>query len=235
MGTELCSVSYAGVVRLNGHSGHNFSPVECLRALLSAALGSEGGAILKADVSVRSCDEIAAAIRALSDAQWIRLRKASGYFAWVYDLSGEDLLQEAYCRALAGSRQCPTHVDIVKFLKDAMRSIANGEGEKAENQIDTISVEECDAAAGGALQLKDSADSEEEIMVAAEANEATRQAVLGLFPNDAQARDLADGILAGYEGEELRALTDLDKTGYASKRKFMRRTFDKHSSEGKKP
>jgi hypothetical protein len=86
---------------------------------------------LQADVSVRTRDEIAIAIRALTDAQWIRLRKASGYFAWVYGLPGDDLLQEAFCRALAGSRQCPCDVDVVKFLVEAMRSIANGEGEKA--------------------------------------------------------------------------------------------------------
>jgi DNA-directed RNA polymerase specialized sigma24 family protein len=195
----------------------------------------EGGALLKADVSVRSRDEIATAVRALTDAQWIRLRKASGYFAWVYDLSGEDLLQDAFCRALAGSRQCPTSVDVVKFLVEAMRSIANGESEKVENQIDIAPVVHPGAVAVDAEEPRDSTDSQEESMVAAETSEATRQAVLGLFPNDPQARDLADGILAGYEGEELRTLTDLDKTGYASKRRFMRRTFDKYCSEGKKP
>jgi DNA-directed RNA polymerase specialized sigma24 family protein len=190
---------------------------------------------LKADVSVRSRDEIAIAIRALTDAQWIRLRKASGYFAWVYDLSGDDLLQDAFCRTLAGSRQCPTGVDVVKFLVEAMRSIANGEGEKVENQIDTLPVGQLGATSAGAVDPKDSTESQEETMVAAETNEATRQAILGLFPTDHQARDLADGILAGYEGEELRALTDLDKTAYASKRRFMRRTIEKHCLRGKQP
>ena len=190
---------------------------------------------MKADVSVRSRDEIATAIRALTDAQWIRLRKASGYFAWVYDLSGDDLLQDAFCRALAGSRQCPTGVDVVKFLVEAMRSIANGESEKVENQIDTVPVIQPGAVLIGAEDPKDSTPSQEASMIAAETSEAMRQAVLGLFPSDPQARDLADGILAGCEGEELRTLTDLDKTGYASKRRFMRRTFDKSRSQGKKP
>ena len=72
-------------------------------------------------------------------------------------------------------------------------------------------------------------------MMFAESDEAIRQALLGLFSNDRQARDLVDGILAGYEGEELRALTDLDQKGYASKRRFMRRTIDKHYPEGRKP
>lgn len=189
---------------------------------------------MKADVSVRSCDEIAAAIRALTDAQWVRLRKVSRYFAWIAGLSGDDLLQEAFCRALAGTRQCPTNVDIVKFLVEAMRSIANGEDEKLENQFETVPVVQPGAIVTGADDPKDSTPSQEESMMAAEASEATRQLVLALFPNDMQARDLADGILSGYEGEELRALTDLDKTSYASKRRFMRRTFDKYISEGEK-
>ena len=190
---------------------------------------------MKADVSVRSCDEIAAAIRALTDAQWIRLRKASTYFTWIPGLVGDDLLQEAFCRALTGSRQCPTNVDVVKFLVEAMRSIANGEGEKLENQVETVPIVQPGAPVDSAVDPKDSTASQEEIMIAAESNEAIRQAILGLFPNDHQARDLADGILAGYEGEELRVLTDLDQKGYASKRRFMRRTIDKHYPEGRKP
>jgi hypothetical protein len=190
---------------------------------------------LKADVSVHSRDEIVGMIRALTDAQWIRLRKASAYFAWVYDLSADDLLQEAFCRALAGGRQCPIEVDVIRFLVQAMRSIANGEGDKIENQIDTVPVVQPGAPASGAIDLKDSTDTPEEAMTARETTETTRQAFLGLFPDDPQARDLADGILAGYQGEELRALTDLTEKSFASKRRFMRRTIDKHYPEGKKP
>jgi DNA-directed RNA polymerase specialized sigma24 family protein len=192
------------------------------------------GARLKADVTVRSRDEIADMIRALTDAQWIRLRKASRYFAWIYDLSADDLLQEAFCRALTGGRQCPAEVDVVRFLVQAMRSIANGEGDKVENQIDTVPVVQPGAPAGGAVELQDSSESQEETMIAIETAEATRQAFLDLFPDDPQARDLVDGILAGYQGEELRALTDLNETNYASKRRFMRRTIDKHYPTGKK-
>ena len=174
-------------------------------------------------------------MRDLTDAQWIRLRKASAYFAWVYDRSGDDLLQEAFCRALAGSRKCPSTVDLVRFLVQAMRSIANGEAEKIENQVDVLPVVEPGASVDGAVDLTDSQESQEESMIAAESDEAIRQALLGLFPNDRHARDLVDAILVGYEGEELRVLTDLDHTGYASKRRFMRRTIDKHYPEGRRP
>jgi DNA-directed RNA polymerase specialized sigma24 family protein len=190
---------------------------------------------LKSDVSVRSRDEIVAAIRALTDAQWIRLRKASAYFAWIYDLSADDLLQEAFCRALAGGRACPTNVDVVRFLAQAMRSIANGEAEKVENLVEVVAVVQPGLPIDGAIDLEDSSLSQEEMMIAAQTTETMRQALLGLFSNDRQARDLVDGILAGYEGEELRALTDLDLKGYASKRRLMRRTIDKHYPERRKP
>lgn len=189
---------------------------------------------MKADVSVRSCDEIAASVRDLTEAQWIRLRKASAYFAWVYNLSGDDLLQETFYRALAGSRKCPSNVDLVRFLVQAMRSIANGEAEKVENEVDVIPVVQPGVLVDGAVDLKDSKETQEESMIAAESDEAIRQSLLGLFPNDRHARDLVDAILAGYEGEELRALSDLDQKGYASKRRFMRRTIDKHYPQGRK-
>jgi DNA-directed RNA polymerase specialized sigma24 family protein len=193
------------------------------------------GARLKADVSVRSCDEIAASVRDLTEARWIRLRKASAYFAWVYTLSGDDLLQETFYRALAGSRKCPSNVDIVRFLVQAMRSIANGEAENVENEVDVIPVVQPGAHVDGAVDVKEPKESQEESTMAAENDEAIRQALLGLFQNDRHAGDLVDGILAGYEGEELRALTDLDQKGYASKRRFIRRTIDKHYPQGRKP
>lgn len=142
---------------------------------------------------------------------------------------------DVFCRALAGGRKCPTNVDVVRFLVQAMRSIANGEGEKIENQIETVPIVQPGTPADSAVDIKDSTEVHEETMMTAERDEAMRQALLGLFPNDHQARDLVDGILAGYAGEELRALTDLDEKGYASKRRFMRRTIDKHYPEGKQP
>jgi hypothetical protein len=38
--------------------------------------------------------------------------------------------------------------------------------------------------------------------------------------------------MEGYEGEELRALTDLDEISFASKRKLIRRRIDKHYPKG---
>lgn len=188
---------------------------------------------MKADVSVRSCDEIAAAISAFTDAQRIRLRKVAEKYAWLYPSETyEDLLSEAIGRALAGIRQCPTDVDVVRFLAEVMRSVADGEASKLENQVKLIPVLQPGDPVSDAVDPIDSEMNAEEKMVAADTAEVFRQAMLGLFPDDPQARDLLDGIMEGYEGEELRALTDLDETGFASKRRLIRRRIDKNFPEG---
>ena len=190
---------------------------------------------MKADGPVRSSDEIAAAIRAFTDAQWARLRKVAEKYAWLCSFDADDLLQEAFCRALAGDRRCPSHVDPVKFLAEVMRSIADGDANKVENQTDVVPVLQPGAVAESAVDPADSRMSPEQEMAEHENAEALRQAMLGLFPNDQQARDLLDGIMEGYEGEELRSLTDLDETSFASKRRLIRRTIDKHYPKGWKP
>jgi DNA-directed RNA polymerase specialized sigma24 family protein len=191
---------------------------------------------LKADVSVRSSDEIADAIRAFTDAQWIRLRtvaeKYSRKYARLCPLEAEELLQEAFCRALAEDRRCPSHVDPVRFLAEVMRSIADGEINKVENQIDVVPVMQLGAIPESAVDPRDARMSSEQSLIANEDAEVFRQEMLGLFPDDQQARDLLDGIMEGYEGEELRALTDLDEISFASKRRLIRRRIDKHYPKG---
>ena len=74
-------------------------------------------------------DEIAKAIRALTPADWIRLNKVAVAYSAGRPIGPEDLLQEAFARAMDG-RHCPAGVTAVRFLAEAMRSIAHGEGEK---------------------------------------------------------------------------------------------------------
>ena len=76
--------------------------------------------------STLSRDEIEKAIRSLSDADSIRLQKVARYYCHRRSHHHpDDLLQEAFERAIDGSRNCPRHVDIVRFLAQAMRSIAS--------------------------------------------------------------------------------------------------------------
>src|SRR5262245_22005550 len=71
-----------------------------------------------------SVDEVADAIRLLSEPDKLRFIKASNYLSVGGARSPEDLRQEAIRRAIAGTRKCPRHVPIIGFLCGVMQSIA---------------------------------------------------------------------------------------------------------------
>ena len=169
-----------------------------------------------------SPEEIAQAIDALSNADWVRLKKVAQYYSRPA-VSAEDLLQEVFARALAGDRTCPEGVDVVRFLAEAMRSIADGEQEKSRELV------AFDGDDGAALPA--SADMETE-MASAEQYEAILGQILSLFEDDPVAKEIVDGITAEFTAEELRELTGLDQRAYNSKRRLMRRRIDKRFPEG---
>lgn len=186
--------------------------------------------------ATRTRDEIAAAIRSLTAADLARLKMVARKYAFGRPIEPDDLLQEAYARAL-DSRACPSHVDVVKFLAEAMRSIAHGEAEKVEHKVKLVPI----AKTGGlydADSIKDEADDAETRMIAAQRAErciATHAAVIALFDDDPTAQLVLEGMMEEMNTEEMRDLTGLDKTGYDSKRKLIRRRIDKQYPEGWKP
>ena len=186
--------------------------------------------------ATRTRDEIAAAIRSLSAVDLARLKMVARKYAFSRPIEPDDLLQEAYARAL-DSRACPSHVDVVKFLAEAMRSIAHGEAEKVEHKVTLVPI----ASTGGpydADSIKDEADDAETRMIAAQRAErciATHAAVIALFDDDPTAQLVLEGMMEEMTTEEMRELTGLDKTGYDSKRKLIRRRIDKQYPEGWKP
>jgi hypothetical protein len=189
---------------------------------------------LKDHVEVRSSEEIAAAIDSLTSADWVRLRAVSHKYAWLYPAGAEALLWEAIGRAVAGTRRCPNNVDVVRFLAEAMRSIADGEAKKIENKAPHDPLEEAGVSSASLSSYAERGQSPEAMMISTEEIAELRTSILNLFVDDPQARDLADGIMAGCEGEELRALTDLNKTAFASKRRLIRRRITKAYPKGHK-
>jgi hypothetical protein len=191
------------------------------------------------EAAVRSRDEIADAIRAFTPAEWARLNLVAKKYARCRSLDAEGLLQEAFLRALeeCDGRKCPAHIDIVKFLAEAMRSIADGEANKTENVVTIVPI----VQPGGDQQEKGSVDPEdfglnpEEEVTCRQNIAAIRGAMLALFSEDPVARDILEGMMEDFDADELRELTGLNKTSYASKRRLIRRTIDKHYPGGWKP
>lgn len=184
--------------------------------------------------TIRGRDEIADAIQTLTPADLARLRKVASIYSRP-QIGPMDLLQEAFVRALDG-RTCPAHVDVVKFLADAMRSIANGEGEKVEHRLPRVSiVSKTGETLPKALNSPDPAPNAEEQLIREEDAAVVRGKILAIFDDDPVAQIIVEGMMEGMEGEELRDLAGLDKTAYDSKRRLIRRRIDKQYPEGWKP
>jgi RNA polymerase sigma-70 factor (ECF subfamily) len=177
-----------------------------------------------------SVAEVTDAIRALSPTDLARLRAIARVFTRFSALDADELTQEAVHRAMAGKRPCPRHVKIVPFVAQVMRSIAS-DAAKSRKRHPEVQLESLTVA--GKEPPSDCMNAEE-LLVAAEDEKAlieraaaTRHTILELCSSDPVARDIAEGIMDGLEGEELRALTELDKKAFASKRKLIRRWINK--------
>jgi len=189
---------------------------------------------IKETVSPRTQDEFADSIRRLTAADWGRLRKVAGYYARSWSIEPDDLLQEAFRRAFAGSRKWPANVDVVKFLAEAVRSIANGEKEKAGTRPVFVPISNF-SEVENSVDPPDSRPNVEQSLQDEQEVAKIKTALLALFQGDEIAQIILEGRMENMQGDELRELTGLDSTAYESKCKLIRRRIDKKFPDGWKP
>jgi DNA-directed RNA polymerase specialized sigma24 family protein len=199
-------------------------------------IGKEGETNPASDVvkPALELEEIEDAVRALGTPDKLRLRKIAIVYSRAGPLDPDDLLQEAFTRALDGTRRCPREVDVVRFLAEVMRSIAS-DARKALRRHPELRAEPLMVDGGLAFDPADERLNAEEQSLAEERAESVRKVILELFQDDPVAQVLVEGIMEEMGGEELRLLTDLGKTGFASKRRLIRRRIDAAYPDGWSP
>ena len=183
-------------------------------------------------VATRSRDEIESAILAFTPDELLRLHKVSWSYALRYRFEAEDLLQEAIARTLDGSRKCPVNISAVKFLAEAMRSIAHGESEKMENRVVIVPLASTDDPEGEVRDPPDPTPSIEQNLINEESAAILHDSILSLFEEGTPARDMVEGMMDDWTTEELREVMGLDQTAYASTRRLIRRRLNKAYPEG---
>jgi DNA-directed RNA polymerase specialized sigma24 family protein len=189
---------------------------------------------LRDSAAVRHRDEIATAISTLTPAQCARLRKVANLYG--YAMTPEDLLQEAFKSALEeNGRRCPTDVDVVRFLAESMRSIASGEFEKAKVRPSLVQIANYGDQEEEAEDPPDPAIGVEDWLAREQHAAGVRREILALFDDDPLARDIVEGRMADMTADDLRELTGLDRTSYASKLKLIRRRIDNKYPRGWTP
>lgn len=179
-----------------------------------------------------SVAEVDNALQKLSDAGWLRLRKIARTLANIYPIEADDLLQEACCLALEDRRHCPRHVDIFKFLGEAMQSIASDTLKSRTRHPELRLVSNSDDEDDETIDPPDDRPDVEEVLAQEHEAKLIKQRILDLFLDDPNAQIMVEGIMEGMEGDELQDLTSLDKTAFASKRRLIKRRIEKGFPEG---
>ncbi|HEY2134678.1 MAG TPA: hypothetical protein VGH49_02250 [Xanthobacteraceae bacterium] len=156
-----------------------------------------------------SAAEVAAAVRSLTSADKTALSKIARLYAKKTPYDYEDLLQEALCRVLAGTRVWPRDLPALPFLWGVVRSIA------WEWKTELV-----DKATDGADVAAEERRANATIDVAR---------IIALFDDDPVAQAIVRGMMEGARGQELQELSGLEKTEYESKRTKIRRRVEKLS------
>lgn len=187
---------------------------------------------------VATVEEISEAIEKLSADEWARIHafaKNRTRFMALYGASidGPDLVQQAITAVLEERRIWkPNQVNFVGLLIGAMRSIASNHKVKSlssgysipESQIvSTDDGEESETPID--LQADSRPDPEQTTMRAEREAENVRmvEELYDFFIDDKEARDVMDGWRAGMSGTEIIEVMEIDRKGYETIAKRIRR------------
>jgi DNA-directed RNA polymerase specialized sigma24 family protein len=163
--------------------------------------------------------DVARAIRALSDADLVRLKALArlwsrglpGGLGWV------DVLNEAIVRVLDGSRPWPPKVPLLAFLSGVMRSICDDHWRRARREVSVGD----DIDLGALVEEAEGTPDPERTLAAAQALAEVNR----LFAHDRQASRIIAGLAEGLGARDIQRLYGMSETEYDSVRKRMRRAL----------
>ena len=165
--------------------------------------------------------DISRAIRALSDADLVRLKALARL--WTRGLPGgvgwTDVLHEAIARALDGSRKWRPDVPILAFVSGVMRSICEDHWRRARRECELL------VRGGDVAELCASGDeaspSPERVVAAVQ----SLAAVDRLFARDPSALKIIAGLAEGLAANEICELYGMSEREYDTTRRRMRRAL----------
>ena len=189
-----------------------------------------------------SVEDFEAAVLAIPAAGLNRLTAVARLLHGSTGMDPADLLQEAYSRALAGSRSWSRDIDVVKFLVGAMESIADSSRRTVQRQQLRVvargdfspgDIEGLASKAGVLFEARsatpsaeDDALHREEMSSDAARIIAWRDELLAAFNDDEQGQLLVMGMMDGLRGKALREATDLTDAEFPTKYKKVQRRIE---------
>lgn len=165
--------------------------------------------------------EIHNSIATISDADMARLVSAAQAFSRLCGIGGKDLLQEAFTRALEGTRTCERGTAFVPFICGVMKSFVSQENEARKAGFRaTVLLRD------GEPVLPDvpaNDPSPEKLAISAIDDSALLAEIEAATVGDEQVQLLIEGIFDGMRGDKLQELLGVDEKGLATVRARLRR------------
>lgn len=173
-------------------------------------------------------DEVVAAVRALTDADGIRLAKVAGFRARALagtglGLSAEDLLQEAINRTLGGARRWRKKVPFVTHLSKTIRSISSHAPDELKGAVVLpASNEDADGRLDGVALVSQFSDPEHGAAVLEQFTKVEKK-----FANDTEVALVLQGLASGMKGPEIQLDLNITETQYETIMTRLRRGVDR--------
>jgi hypothetical protein len=149
-------------------------------------------------------------------------------------MAPDDLIAEAYIRAAATTRNWPAGISVVRFMAEAMRSIASGGRESVKAEI---------RGKPAASRSNRAVDAEAEYVTDRNGvvvdfvhppPSPEQDLLLSVFDDDFSAQLVVEGMMDGLRGKDLQLLTGLNNLEFATKYKKVSRRIDALTAERRK-
>jgi len=205
----------------------------------------------KSVADIHSVEDFEAAVLAIPPAGRNRLSAVARLLHGSTGMDPDDLLQEAYSRALSGSRSWSRDIDIIKFLIGAMESIADSSRNTMRRQqvgmvvggdFSPGNIEGLVSRSGIFFEARSATPSAEdhalqieEMTADAARLVAWRDEVLETFNDDEQGQLLVMGMMDGLRGKALREVTSLTEAEFPTKYKKVQRRIEALQASRRKP
>jgi DNA-directed RNA polymerase specialized sigma24 family protein len=205
----------------------------------------------KSVADIHSVEDFEAAVLAIPPARRNRLSAVARLLHGSTGMDPDDLLQEAYSRALSGSRSWSRDIDIIKFLIGAMESIADSSrNTRRRQQVSMVAggdfspgnIEGLVSRSGIFFEARSATPSAEDHALQIEEMNADaarlivwRDEVLETFYDDEQGQLLVMGMMDGLRGKALREVTSLTEAEFPTKYKKVQRRIEALQASRRKP
>jgi len=171
--------------------------------------------------------EVRSEISSLTAGERTKLIKIASSYAWKGSISFEepdDLVQEAICRIIDGTRKWPRDLEKLRFLAGVIKSIAGDRKRTLRQALErTVPLNEEREVGEARRGLMDYEGTEARAIQA----KLDVKRIMTHFDDDPIAQKMLMGMADGARGEDLQQASGLSPTEYESKRKKIRRRIEK--------